>query len=268
MRIFPALTIVMALAASMTAAAVMQDATRQVPAPPDVSKPPQTAQKTKSGLEFTIIKAGAGTTHPAKDDLVTVNYSAWTPDGKTYDSSPSGRPATFALDRVVPGLSEGIEMMVAGETRRFWIPEPLAKGQNHDKGRLVFDIELVSFMPSPATPPEDVKAPPADATKTASGLAYKVLKPGTGTRRPAATSTVIVNYSGWTAEGKLFDSSLLNGQPATLQLNAVIPGWTEGLQLMVEGEKARFWVPDELGYKGRGPVNGMLVLDIELVRIQ
>jgi FKBP-type peptidyl-prolyl cis-trans isomerase len=262
MRIFPAALFLLTFAAAASA----QDAPRQAPA--DVAKPSQDSQRTKSGLEFKVVKPGTGTAHPAKDDLVTVNYTAWTSDGKTFDSSPAGRTVTFGLDRVMPGLQEGIQLMVAGETRRLWIPDSLAKGQNHDKGRLVFDVELVSFTPSPAKAPDDVRAVPGDATKTASGLAYKILTPGTGTRHPTSTATVVVNYSGWTAEGKLFDSSLLNGQTATLQLNGVIPGWTEGLQLMVEGEKARFWVPDDLGYKGRGPVNGLLVFDIELVRIQ
>src|SRR5712671_4593005 len=90
-------------------------------------------------------------------------------------------------------------------------------------------------------PPSDVKAPPADAKKTPSGLAYKVIKPGTGTRHPASTSSVTVHYTGWTTDGKMFDSSVSRGQPATFPLNRVIAGWTEGLQLMTEGEKTRFW---------------------------
>ena len=96
-----------------------------------------------------------------------------------------------------------------------------------------------------------MKAPPADAKKTASGLAYKVLQPGTGTRHPTATSQVTVHYSGWTTDGKMFDSSVTRGEPATFPLNGVIKGWTEGLQLMVEGEKARFWIPEDLAYQGQ-----------------
>ena len=76
-----------------------------------------------------------------------------------------------------------------------------------------------------------------------------------------------VHYSGWTTDGKLFDSSLANGQPATFPLSRVIPGWTEGVQLMVEGEKTRFWIPESLAYKGQGPIYGDLVFDIELIKI-
>jgi peptidylprolyl isomerase len=132
---------------------------------------------------------------------------------------------------------------------------------------------IVAVMPLAAfaqdlPAPSDVKAPPKDATKTPSGLAYKVVKPGTGKAHPTATSSVTVNYTGWTTDGKMFDSSVTRGQPATFPLNRVIAGWTEGVQLMVEGEKVRFWVPENLAYKGQRPPLGMLVFDVELIKIQ
>jgi len=132
---------------------------------------------------------------------------------------------------------------------------------------------IVTVMPLAAfaqnlPAPSDVKAPPKDATKTPSGLAYKVVKPGTGKAHPTATSSVTVNYTGWTTDGKMFDSSVTRGQPATFPLNRVIAGWTEGVQLMVEGEKVRFWVPENLAYKGERPPLGMLVFDVELIKIQ
>ena len=119
--------------------------------------------------------------------------------------------------------------------------------------------------------PTDVAAPPADATTTASGLATKVLKPGTGTIHPKPASRVRVHYSGWTTDGKMFDSSVTRGQPTTFGLSQVIPGWTEGVQLMVEGEKTRFWIPGALAYDNNprpGAPMGMLVFDIELLAIQ
>ena len=116
--------------------------------------------------------------------------------------------------------------------------------------------------------PSDVAAAPADAEKTASGLASKVLKPGTGSRKPKATEKVSVHYTGWTTDGKMFDSSVMRGKPAIFPLNRVIPGWTEGLQLMVEGEKRRLWIPEEMAYKGKpGRPAGMLVFDVELIKI-
>src|SRR5438067_2309077 len=84
-------------------------------------------------------------------------------------------------------------------------------------------------------PPPDVKSPPPDAMRTPSGLAYKVLKEGVGGRHPKPSSTVTVNYTGWTPDGKSFDSSVLSGKPATFEVEGVIAGWTEALQLMVEG---------------------------------
>jgi peptidylprolyl isomerase len=140
---------------------------------------------------------------------------------------------------------------------------------------LVFDVELISFKPAatkevasdPLKAPEDVQRPPADAKRTGSGLSYKILKAGSGSEHPERTSSVTVNYSGWTTDGKLFDSTYARHEPATFPLNRVIPGWTEGLQLMVEGEKRRFWIPEALAYAGSGPVSGDLVFDIELIKI-
>lgn len=129
---------------------------------------------------------------------------------------------------------------------------------------------LLSAACSPGAPP-DVAAPPADARRSASGLAWKVLTPGTGTRHPRPNSEVTVHYTGWTTDGRIFDSSVTRGQAATFSLNEVIKGWTEGVQMMVEGEKRRFWIPAELAY-GHSPGGdkpaGMLVFDIELIRIE
>src|SRR5436189_273586 len=91
---------------------------------------------------------------------------------------------------------------------------------------------LSAQTPSTIPAPPDVKAPPADAEKTASGLAYKVLKDGVGGRHPRASGNVTVNYTGWTTDGKMFDSSVVRGEPSSFTVDGVIPGWTEGLQLM------------------------------------
>jgi len=126
---------------------------------------------------------------------------------------------------------------------------------------------VVSAQP-PIPAPADVAAPPKDAKKTKSGIAYKVLTPGRGTEHPTETSEVRVHYTGWTTDGKMFDSSVNGGVPAEFPLNRVIKGWTEGVQLMVVGEKTRFWIPEPLAYRGQRPPYGMLVFDIELLRIK
>jgi len=118
-------------------------------------------------------------------------------------------------------------------------------------------------------PPPDVAAVPADAQRTGSNLASKVLKAGTGTRHPRPNSRVTVHYTGWTTDGRTFDSSVTRGEPSTFGLDEVIDGWTEGVQMMVEGEKRRFWIPGRMAYDGApGKPQGMLVFDIELIRIQ
>jgi len=120
--------------------------------------------------------------------------------------------------------------------------------------------------------PSDVAAAPASAERTASGLASRVLRPGTGTEHPTASSRVRVHYTGWMTDGTMFDSSITRGEPAEFPLGGVIAGWTEGLQLMVVGEQRRFWIPGNLAYgetpRRPGMPHGTLVFDVELLGIQ
>lgn len=106
---------------------------------------------------------------------------------------------------------------------------------------------------------------------TKSGLQYQVLREGTG-RSPKATDKVRCHYEGWLIDGSVFDSSYQRGEPADFPLNGVIPGWTEGVQLMKEGAKFRFFIPYLLGYGERGaganiPPFSTLVFDVELVKV-
>jgi FKBP-type peptidyl-prolyl cis-trans isomerase len=242
--------------------------------PADVKAVPADAEKTASGLASKVMKAGTGKEKPTAADTVEVHYAGWTLDGKLFDSSLNrGQSISFPLNGVIKGWTEGVQLMTEGEIRRFWIPADLAYGENPGGGRpggmLVFDVELLSIKSAPKAP-ADVKAAPEDAEKTASGLASKVLEKGKGTTHPAPTDNVSVHYSGWTTDGKLFDSSVTRGTPATFPLNRVIPGWTEGVQLMVEGEKRRFWIPAKLAYGDNPPPGapaGLLVFDVELLKI-
>lgn len=240
-----------------------------IPAPPDVAAPPADATKTASGLAFKVLQQGTGDKPPTAQDMVTVHYTGWTSDGKMFDSSYArGVPNTFKAGALIKGFTEGVQLMIVGEKRRLWIPEDLAyKGQpKRPQGMLVFDIELLEIAASPTIAPPDVAGPPADAKKTSSGMAYKVLRAGKGTTHPERRSRVTVHYTGWTTDGKMFDSSVERGSPASFGLDEVIEGWTEGVQLMVEGERTRFWIPERLAYKGQGNgPRGMLVFDIELI---
>jgi len=244
-----------------------------IPPPPDVAGPPADAKTTGSGLAYKILEKGEGKDKPNSWDRVEVNYTGWTTDGKMFDSSTKrGRPLKINADKVIPGWTEGLQLMSVGDKARLWIPEELAyKGRpGPPKGMLVFDVELLGIerLPQPPQPPKDVAAPPKNAKKTKSGLAYRVLKRGKGKVKPTVDSRVKVHYTGWTTDGKMFDSSIVRGQPTTFPLKGVIAGWTEGLQLMVEGEKTLFWIPEELAYKGSpGKPAGMLVFEIELLEI-
>ncbi|HEU4580812.1 MAG TPA: FKBP-type peptidyl-prolyl cis-trans isomerase [Polyangiaceae bacterium] len=250
-----------------------------LPAPEDVAAPPATASKTPSGLAYVVLQPGTGSDHPAPQDSVKVHYTGWTKDGRMFDSSVTRKqPAEFGVTQVIKGWTEGLQLMTTGEKVRFWIPAELAYGETPRRpgapaGQLTFDVELLEIMKPPPPPevPKDVAAPPASAKKTASGLRYRVLTPGKGKVHPKPENTVKVHYSGWTTDGKMFDSSVARGRPIDFRLTQVIKGWTEGLQLMVEGEKTRFWIPAELAYGNNpapGQPKGMLVFDVELLGIQ
>ena len=364
-----------------------------IPAPSDVAAAPAHANKTDNGIAYLMLKENPSGKPVNEKDWVKLHYTGWTTDGKMFDSSiPSGDPAIFPIDNLIPGMNQAIQLAKVGEKIRVWIPEELAykgvrgapqgtlvfefeildivnpevppmsptaesvtlenniayqitrHGHGKDdikpsdvvtleftgwiqstgerfhssievgepltgpvksffpgfsqvlvhahegdilniwvpqemgvdpsgkniKGTIVFTVEILDVRPGPAAieAPSDVAAPPADAQKTPSGLATKVLKAGTGTEHPKATSRVRVHYTGWTTDGAMFDSSVVRGQPIDFGLNQVIQGWTEGVQLMVEGEKRRLWIPQNLAYKGMpGAPAGMLVFDVELIAI-
>jgi len=244
----------------------------EIPAPPDVAAAPDDAVVTESGLASKVLVEGKGKKHPGPHDKVTVHYTGWTTDGKMFDSSVTrGETISFPLDRVIAGWTEGLQLMVEGEKRRFWIPEELAyRGQRPPFGMLVFDVELFGIEEAPEPPPvpEDVAAAPEDAEVSSSGLASKVIHEGSGSKHPSATSRVTVHYTGWTTDGKMFDSSVMRGEPTTFPLHGVIAGWTEGLQLMVEGATRRFWSPEKLAYQGKRAPYGVLVFDVELLSFE
>jgi FKBP-type peptidyl-prolyl cis-trans isomerase len=263
------------------------------PVPPDVAKPPGDAKKTEKGTFYKVLKAGKGGAKPKPTDTVRVHYTGWTTDGRMFDSSAiRNEPAEFPLGGVIAGWTDGIPTMTIGERTRFWIPEGLAyKGApGKPQGMLVFDVELLEIKapakdphgahgaddghghggaPAGIPAPPDVAAPPKDAKKSPKGVSYKVLSAGKGGAKPGPKDTVKVHYTGWTTDGKMFDSSVQRGQPAEFPLSGVIAGWTDAIPVMSVGDKVRFWIPEELAYKGqRGRPQGMLVFDVKLLEIK
>jgi len=126
---------------------------------------------------------------------------------------------------------------------------------------------------SPAPSATSAPATNGEMITTASGLKYQILKHGDGTVSPKATDTVKVHYEGKLLDGTVFDSSIARGQPISFPLNGVIPGWTEGLQLMKVGDKFRFEIPPNLAYGANSPSpaippNSTLIFEVELLGIQ
>ncbi|HXI11315.1 MAG TPA: FKBP-type peptidyl-prolyl cis-trans isomerase [Thermoanaerobaculia bacterium] len=252
----------LAVAVALWIVATVSSARAQDLAP--AQSPPADSVRSETGLAWTVVKQPTGETSPGPNDFVTLDYTGWTAASEVMDSTakhPDLR--TFMLSKLFPGLQESIATMKTGEKRRIWIPAALAP----KKAPVVFDVELLEIS-KPLVAPPDVAAAPANAARSKSGLAWLVLKPPTGTQKPKGSSFVVVHYTGWTTDGKMFDSSLQTGKPASFSLDAVIPGWTEGLRMMSPGERRRFWIPARLAYQGaRGKPRGLLVFDVELLRI-
>jgi peptidylprolyl isomerase len=229
--------------------------------------PPSDAVKTKSGLSMLVLTKGSGKKHPKSTDVVRARVKGWANNGAPFGGA---EPSLLTLSQEPPGWSEALTQMVEGEKRRVWMPAALAYGNapGAPTDPLVLELELLAIVEPPKAP-SDVKQPPKDATKLPSGLAYKILQKGSGSEHPTATSRVTMHYTGWTKAGKMFDSSVLRGSPLTIGLNQVIPGWTQGVPMMVAGDKMRLWIPAALAYGEKPPrpsdPAGDLVFDLELI---
>jgi FKBP-type peptidyl-prolyl cis-trans isomerase len=253
-------------------------------APPDVAAPPADAQVTPSGMATKILKQGNGSEHPAANDCVRVTFTAWKRDGTLFATSTSmDSSEILCLNVALQGVFEALQTMVVGERRRLWLPVELTYKVGHHHGQkrpededppkanLTFDIELGAILKAPPTP-DDLTSPPADAVKTPSGLIYKMLKNGTGNTHPSMSNNVLVHFSCWTKQGRIFESTIMAGHPALIRLATAMAGWREALPHMVAGDKARLWIPAALAY-GEAPANrfhppGDLVYDIELLAVQ
>jgi FKBP-type peptidyl-prolyl cis-trans isomerase len=249
--------------------------------------PPADASKDKSGLTFKVTKPGDGKGKPTAEAYAEFHFTAWSSDGQMIDSTVQrGRALNIPIDKGIPAWKEMLPQMSTGEKRLVWAPEDMAfKGRPGSKGGLtLFELELVKFVEPPKAP-ADVKEPPKDAVKTElpadaqangkpvkgtifSKVIKKAAKCDPAKDKPKPDDTVEVHYTGWTTDGKMFDSSVTRGRTARFPLRGVIPGWTFGVPEMCVGEQRRFWIPQELAYEGKpGAPAGMLVFDIELIAI-
>lgn len=176
-------------------------------------------------------------------------------------------PPELEIDTFIQGIRDG----KAGKERVYSDEELQAASEEFQKymqekqvaDAKKLETDSVSFFS------ENAKKP--GVKTTASGLQYKIEKEGTG-KQATASSVVTVHYKGQLLDGKVFDSSYERGEPIEFPLNQVIPGWTEGLQLLKEGGKMTLYIPAKLGYGEQGnqviPANSPLIFDIELIKVK
>jgi len=241
---------------------------------------------TESGLQYMVLEEGhdAGFT-PVSTDKVDVHYVGTLKDGVEFDSSRArGAAATFRLNQVIPGWTEGLQLMSEGDRFRFFVPPDLAY-RSRGKGpiigpneALIFDVELIKVQNPEANLVASTtfladNAKKDGITQTPSGLQYEVITEGpAGGASPTAKNTVEVHYAGTLMNGTEFDSSYKRGESIEFPLGGVIPGWTEGLQLMSVGDKYRLFIPPALAYGvgGGGPIgpNEALIFEVELIDVK
>jgi FKBP-type peptidyl-prolyl cis-trans isomerase len=250
------------------------DLVEVVPAPevpPDLKTPP--AQTTKHGARYLVVKPGDAAKARAFD-TVTFNYTAWDSEGRMFESTEMRkRPATSIPYRQSPVIADALVLAGKGGRVRVWTDSTqittAGGAAGIPTGPLVYEFqidEIVKAAGEPAPVPADVAAPPADAKRTKSGVAYKILKKGSGGPKPGPTDEVTIDYTGWTTDGRLVGSSQLEGKPERAKLDGVIAGWTDAIMMMSAGDRVRMWIPDALAYKGApGKPQGTLVYDLELV---
>jgi FKBP-type peptidyl-prolyl cis-trans isomerase len=245
--------------------------------PDDVAGPPEKAQSLPSGIKLIVLRPGTGKDKARTLDTVTFNYSAWDSEGRMVDTTEMRKRAVTApVYKQAPALADVVMTMIAGERVRFWVDaEKMVEAGKPvggvTRGVLCYELEVLQIARAAheaPPPPPDVAKPPEGTKRTAKGVYYRVLKSSGKPDHPTADDTVKVHYSGWTTDGRMFDSSYVKGEPAQFHLSGTIPGWIDGIPVMAVGDRVRFWVPVELAYAGApGKPEGMLVFDVELVAI-
>ncbi len=234
---------------------------------------------TPSGLKYVIVKENK-TGESTAGKKATIHYSGFLRDGKMFDSSVDrGQPliAQVGKAKLFPGLDESVAILRKGEKGRFIIPSALAFGErgggpvppNND---IIMDLEVTDVQE--ITVPVKYDTTGITPKTTASGLKYFEIKRSGNPQKAEAGKNVKVHYSGYLADGKMFDSSVERGEPIEFALGGgnVIAGWEEGIALMHVGDKFRLVIPYSLAYgeQGRAPVipaKADLTFDVELIKV-
>ena len=235
---------------------------------------------TKSGLKYRVRRKGEGKP-PTARDTVSVHYKGWLDNGKEFDSSYArGESIEFPLNGVIAGWTEGMQLVGKGGMIELEIPYALGYGERGappdipGKATLHFLVELLSVKeaPKPLEPGATDKDAPKEFSITKSGLKYRILRKSDGVK-PKTSNTVTVHYKGTLDDGSQFDSSYERGEPTSFPLGRVIPGWTEGMQLVGKGGMVELEIPFNLAYgeEGRPPVippKATLHFIVELIEVK
>jgi FKBP-type peptidyl-prolyl cis-trans isomerase len=235
------------------------------------------AKKTESGIVYEVVTASTGKQVTSTDTL-SFHLSYWSVNGRELGSTliennlQIGKPSVMRLKF----LQEALPLMQEGSSYRFEAPASLTftasqlpAGVGADEPTIwLLEVQRIIDM----NLPEFVMPKDEELTKLASGLQYQVVREGSG-EPPKMTQSVLVNYAGWLTDGKKFDASYDRNQPAQFGVTQVIPGWTEGLQLMKPGAIYRFVIPPTIAYGEEGsppliPGNSTLVFHVELLSIR
>lgn len=252
----------------------------------------QGVQTTETGLQYIILQeGGVDGVSPGPRDTVTVMYDGRLNDGTQFDSSyVRGAPASFGVNQVISGWTEGLQLMSVGDEFVFYIPSALGYGDSPRPGGvikpgddLVFRVALQAVEKAPEPRSVDAEAwaaytpwdsERAEVVKTGSGLEYVVLARGDSAGiSPKLSDMAVVFYEGrFDDGGAVFDSAFQRGETVMFPPSGVIPGWTEALQLMRPGDRWLIHVPGSLAYGplGRPPVippDAALNFEIELMDV-
>ena len=241
--------------------------------PADVGETKTTA----SGLRYCVLKQGTGTVRPKMGDKIHVHYTGWLPDGTEFDSSRRrGAPADFAVGQLIEGWNEALLLMTEGSRLKITVPPALGYGAGGSPpvipggATLLFDMELLRIVPMPMPPV--FRAPDPKAQKrTEKGVGYEVLQPTQGPCM-AAGDAFEMEYSFWTAEGELLESSVLTGKNIVGRVeDLALPFFKEIPALMHEGETCLVEVPSDQGFGARGgaklPPGSKAIWRLRLVHI-
>ena len=216
---------------------------------------------TASGLRYSIVTEGDGGDRPKMGDTVVVHYTGTLENGTKFDSSRDrGQPARFKLGQVIPGWNEGLQLMSKGARFNFTIPSDLGYG---DRGQpptipggatLLFDVELLDFIPGPKIP-EFTKGNPENQQTTESGIVWEVLEAGEGTN-PGPDDMCEMHFAFWTEDGTMLEATQMREQPMKGSCSQMgLKFLQEAPRLMQPGSRCRFEVPAELAFGDRAMPN-------------